>query len=490
MTALMLTDSPSLSGETDAALVREYARGGGETAFAELVRRHAEWVMGVALRSLSHRELAQEVTQNVFILLARKAARVKPEAVGPWLHRTTVLECRNARRRERTRHRVLAALTQQQESDSMSLENPARSTDWSRVLPVLDEALNLLPEMERELIVARFFQRRNWREIGASQGRSEGAARMALAPALKRLEKILRRRGVCVSVVAIEAALSVTTNSTASAAPAALARNALAAVPRHPVAHGWSWKGVGLTSAACFMAGSVAGYQFLTPHAPTPAPRVVVGVANPASVPVVVPGVTGQASFDLAAVLDDLRALQPSGNDVGKVVRLRAALMDMPSWAVPQVFAVLRGNRWGSDSADVAAAFFCRWAELDVNAAWAAFREPDLLGAVTQTLPAIFDGMDKPDTARFVTMVNSLPESEYYAAKIRACLERFDRLTIEEMMPHLVRIQSPALKAKVYRWVVTERPEAREWLASSEDTPEDLRAELSKLAPTEEEAGK
>ena len=117
MSVLPLSDPALLSDETDAGLLREFSSRGGEAVFAELVRRNAGWVEGVAQRTLADRELAQEVTQNVFILLARKATRVKPDAVGPWLHRTTVLECRNARRRERTRLRALSAFAQQ--SDHM-----------------------------------------------------------------------------------------------------------------------------------------------------------------------------------------------------------------------------------------------------------------------------------------------------------------------------------------------------------------------------------
>jgi DNA-directed RNA polymerase specialized sigma24 family protein len=59
--------------DDDMALVREYAARDSEEAFATLVSRHVGLVHSAALRQVRDPHVAEEITQTVFILLARKA---------------------------------------------------------------------------------------------------------------------------------------------------------------------------------------------------------------------------------------------------------------------------------------------------------------------------------------------------------------------------------------------------------------------------------
>ena len=62
----------------DMDLIREYAGRNSEAAFAELVDRHINLVYSVALRYGGNPADAQDVTQAVFIILAQKAASLRP----------------------------------------------------------------------------------------------------------------------------------------------------------------------------------------------------------------------------------------------------------------------------------------------------------------------------------------------------------------------------------------------------------------------------
>src|ERR1043166_6888380 len=91
---------------TDFEWLREFSRNGNQNAFADVVRRHVDLVYGTALRKLDDSGAAEEVAQNVFAALARKAWQVAPEdSVPAWLHRTALLEAREWLRGELRRRR-------------------------------------------------------------------------------------------------------------------------------------------------------------------------------------------------------------------------------------------------------------------------------------------------------------------------------------------------------------------------------------------------
>src|SRR5579871_2855500 len=111
-----MTDVP------DARLLEEFVRNGSEEAFAALVQRHVALVHSVAMRHTANPQLAEDITQAVFILLARKAGGLgrKSVLVG-WLYHTARLTSANVQRAELRRIR----LEQEAFMESDSEESPA-----------------------------------------------------------------------------------------------------------------------------------------------------------------------------------------------------------------------------------------------------------------------------------------------------------------------------------------------------------------------------
>jgi RNA polymerase sigma factor (sigma-70 family) len=202
----------------DKALLREYVENRSEKAFAGLVNLHADLVYSAALRQTNgDAHLAEEITQLVFLALARKARKLSANVVlAGWLINATRLEAANARRR-RTRRRQRESLAA--EMNSGSDPNPVDST-WSRIAPILDDSLAQLRQTERDAVVLHYLQARTYREVGHALGLSEEAARKRVSRALEELRDSLLRRGVVFPAVTIGVAIS---NFAVQAAPAGLA---------------------------------------------------------------------------------------------------------------------------------------------------------------------------------------------------------------------------------------------------------------------------
>src|SRR6478609_4425855 len=90
----------------DFELLQKFVRRGSDVAFEALVSRYVNLVHSAARRQVGDAHLAQEVTQAVFLLLARKAASLGPKTILPsWLYRTTRFVAADALRSERRRRR-------------------------------------------------------------------------------------------------------------------------------------------------------------------------------------------------------------------------------------------------------------------------------------------------------------------------------------------------------------------------------------------------
>src|SRR5262249_23192291 len=149
-----------MDSRTDQDLLREYAGEGSEAAFSELVHRHVDFVYSAALRIVTNRLLAEEVSQKVFLVLAQNARQLTNRLVlAGWLHCTTRNVAANAIRSE-VRRRAW-----EQEAVAMNEPvTPDNESVWEAIAPHLDEAVGQLNEADREAIFLRYFQRKSAQE--------------------------------------------------------------------------------------------------------------------------------------------------------------------------------------------------------------------------------------------------------------------------------------------------------------------------------------
>src|SRR5438445_3809651 len=122
----------------DFELLRQFVRQGDQQAFAGVVRRHLDLVYATALRKVEDQGAAEEVAQNVFAALARKAWRFAPDDSLPtWLYRTALLESKlwlRGELRRRRREQAAAEL-------GTIMKFPDEQSALRALMPLLDEAL-------------------------------------------------------------------------------------------------------------------------------------------------------------------------------------------------------------------------------------------------------------------------------------------------------------------------------------------------------------
>jgi RNA polymerase sigma factor (sigma-70 family) len=203
-----------VTSRSDSELLSEYAATGAESAFAQLVERHIGLVYSAALRIVVDQHLAEDVTQTTFALLAREARHLIAHPVLPaWLHRTASNQAAKLVRGEMRRRE------REQEAHAMEPHTTDTEADWKQIAPLLDSAINELPERDRSVIFMKFFGTKSAREIGAALRVTEEAAQKRVTRAVDRLRGIFARNGVRLSAAALAAAFAA---NTCAAVPPAL----------------------------------------------------------------------------------------------------------------------------------------------------------------------------------------------------------------------------------------------------------------------------
>ena len=204
----------------DLTLLREFAASNSEAAFATLVHRHVNVVYSVALRQVRDPLMAEEITQAVFIILARKADALGDQTILPgWLCRTARHVSARALRTQRRRQQ------REQEAHMQSILNEPEAETWQQIAPLLDAAMEKLGQKDHDAVVLRFFQNKNFSEVGLALGASEDAAKMRVSRALEKLRHHFARRGVDSTAAVIGETISA---NSVQAAPVALAKTVTA----------------------------------------------------------------------------------------------------------------------------------------------------------------------------------------------------------------------------------------------------------------------
>ncbi len=164
-------------------LVLAAQRGEGE-AFSELVRRHQRRAYAVARAIVTNHEDAEDAVQEAFLHAYKAISRFLPDqAFGAWLHRIVANAALDATRRRKVRD-----ADELPETVASPFRDPAEGGELRRRLK---DALDMLPERQRAVIVLHDVEGYKHAEIGKMLDIPEGTARSDLHYARSHLRQIL-----------------------------------------------------------------------------------------------------------------------------------------------------------------------------------------------------------------------------------------------------------------------------------------------------------
>ena len=169
----------------DDQLLAERLRSGDREALGLLYDRYASVAMAVAVRVVADRGLAEDLVHDAYVAVWQKIDRFDPSrgSLRSWL--LTIVRNRAIDRLRGTRPSIEFG-----EADEQSLLRTGPNPTWEaaverRSATELHDALEQLPEEQREAVELAYFAGRTYREIavltGVPQGTANGRLRLALA---------------------------------------------------------------------------------------------------------------------------------------------------------------------------------------------------------------------------------------------------------------------------------------------------------------------
>jgi RNA polymerase sigma-70 factor (ECF subfamily) len=177
--------------EVDSALV-ERARAGDAGAFEQLVRRHLRSAIAVALAVLGERADAEDVCQDAFLTALQQLETCQPDRFAGWLLRIVRNRAISVQRQQKVRR----SMPLEWASGARSRDDPARDAEQSALRDRLQEALKVLPERQREVLLLHDLEGWRHREIGEALGMPEGTVRYTLFHARRAVREKLGQKSL------------------------------------------------------------------------------------------------------------------------------------------------------------------------------------------------------------------------------------------------------------------------------------------------------
>ena len=183
----------------DEAILISQLKQGNEGAFCVLVRRYQSKLFSVAYGITLDKEESLEIVQEVFLKVYLKIRTFREEArLSTWLHRITINQCRNWRKKLRRkfglRHHLAARDDNADNSDVGSDEDsPDTLYEKKELGKIFRKCLRDLPEKDRTVFVLKEIEGLSYEEIARILKIKQGTVSSRLFYARKKLKGLIKK---------------------------------------------------------------------------------------------------------------------------------------------------------------------------------------------------------------------------------------------------------------------------------------------------------
>ena len=161
---------------TDRELANKVLREHNQQCFAEIVRRYSGMVFSKALGIVKREELAKEIAQQTFVRAYERLAYWRGDSLGPWLAAIAM-------------HLALNELEHEKRLVQSVLDTDEYDPEREVLLQRMEQAIELLPEQDRQIIRLHYYEQKKTDEIA----RFTGLTQTNVLVRLHRIRERLRR---------------------------------------------------------------------------------------------------------------------------------------------------------------------------------------------------------------------------------------------------------------------------------------------------------
>lgn len=200
-------------GDQEAVFFRRWVAHRDADAFAELLSRHSGMVYAACRRITRDAGAAEDIAQECFLKLAQQTEPIR--SPGAWLHRVATCASLSWLRDEKRRVRRESDFAQAQAAAQEEVD-----PDWQSLVPLVDRAIDGLPDKNRSAVILRFLEGKSHAQIGHELGISRRAVQKRIDKGLEEIRAVLGKTATGLTVAGLAGLLEI--HMQAQAAPASL----------------------------------------------------------------------------------------------------------------------------------------------------------------------------------------------------------------------------------------------------------------------------